>query len=529
MTPDTGDLSLFVRGPVVIFKWRNAAGWPVEYASPNVVEVFGYTAEDFLTGTITYAETLHHEDLGRVGLEVREASASGVRSFEHEPYRIRRRDGAIRWLYDVTHLLKEGEIVTHYLGYVIDITARIEAEQQKLSLERQLLHSQKLESLGLLAGGIAHDFNNLLTGILGEVNLARIAVSSGRGNVRRNIEQVEALARRAADLTRQLLAYSGKGRFLVEPVDLSEVVSEMSSMLGVLVSKKARLELAMASELPAIQADRGQLQQVVVNLITNAAEALEGGAGLIKVSTHAVECDQGTLSVRYGAPTLAPGRYVVLQVEDDGTGMSEEVQARIFDPFFSTKATGRGLGMSAIQGIVRSHLGAIHVASRDGEGTVFTLLFPATHLPAVLLEREAPVSGWRGQGSVLVVDDEPAVRRVVTELLGELGFRGIEASNGAEAMEIYLEDPEEICLVLLDLIMPMMDGAETLTALRNIAPELPVVLSSGFHDHEAITEDVATQGLVFLKKPFQLVDLERAVRKALDGCHSLRRGASLGG
>jgi PAS domain S-box-containing protein len=267
---------LFVQGPVVIFKWRNAAGWPVEYASANAVEVFGHGADDFVSGRVSYGAVLHPDDAPRVAREVEVGTASGARGWAHEHYRVLHKDGSVRWLYDYTRVVRDAAgAVTHYLGYVIDISERIAAEDEARELERRLLHAQKLESLGLLAGGVAHDFNNLLTGILGQASLARQQLATVPSEFRRALDQIEGLARRASGLTRQLLAYSGKGRFVIEPIELGAVVRELAPMFGVIVPKAAQLVVEVDPGATVIMGDRSQIEQVVMNLITNAAEALD--------------------------------------------------------------------------------------------------------------------------------------------------------------------------------------------------------------------------------------------------------------
>ncbi|HJK93289.1 MAG TPA: response regulator [Polyangiaceae bacterium LLY-WYZ-15_(1-7)] len=500
---DVDDHALFRRGPVVFFRWRNAEGWPVEYASPNTEGIFGYTAAELMRGDVSYGELLHPDDLGRVAGEVAEAEAAGRDSFEHELYRIRRRDGAVRWLHDVTYIERDeaGDSVTHYLGYVIDVTRRVEAEAERRGLERQLLHAQKLESLGVLAGGIAHDFNNLLTGILGQAGLARIALDREGADPLEPIGQIEALTQRAADLTRQLLAYSGKGRFVVQPTDLSALVRDMVRMLEVVVSKKARLELDLAPSPPAVDADRAQMQQVIMNLITNASEALGGEEGTITLRTRP-ECHEED-----GAPAVA------LEVQDSGMGMTEEVRARLFDPFFTTKETGRGLGLAAIQGIVRAHEGTIEVDSAPGRGTHFRLCFPASDQAAVPGRESHPVEDWRGAGTVLLVDDDEAVRRVARRLLEDLGFDVVEAHDGAEALEKHAEGGPFAC-VLLDVMMPKLDGREVRERLQERDPGLPIVLSSGYGE-SASSVGGEEPPMSFLQKPYGREELATAVRRAV--------------
>lgn len=515
-TPDElSQLALFAAGPVVLFKWRNSEGWPVEWVSQNVKAVFGRPAEEFIRGEVGYAELLHPDDLERVASEVAGALEADVVSFEHAAYRVLHADGCYRWLQDITHLQRTDGEVTHFVGYVVDVTERREATRRRHAMELKLLHGQKMESLGVLAGGVAHDFNNLLTGILGEANLASMALGENVQDVRDSIRQIETLARRAADLTRQLLAYSGKGRFIVETVDLTVLLREISQMLKLAISKKAALELHLADDLPAIDADRGQLQQIAMNLLTNASEALGDATGVIRVTTRVENCTTQSLTKDYEAPELAEGRYVVLEVSDTGCGMSSEVRQRLFEPFFTTKEHGRGLGMSAILGIMRAHRGAIRVYSEPDQGTAFKLLFPASgHLAET--DTPEPRSGvWKGSGVALVVDDEDSVRNVAERLLQRLGFETIPAADGAQALERFREHRERVRLVVLDMMMPVLSGRETLSALRRIAPDLPIVIASGFNEQETISR-LAARGLTsFLQKPFQAAELEDAVRRAL--------------
>ncbi len=537
MTERSGDeRALFERGPVVIFRWRNAPGWPVEYVSANVLDVLGYAAAEFLSGAVSYGSLVVPEDLERVGREVAEGTASGAPSFAHEPYRVRRKDGEVRSLYDYTHVVRDSEgRATHYLGYVFDVTSHVLAEAERHALELRLLRSQKLESLGLLAGGVAHDFNNLLTGILGQASLARRVLARAGSDdlprVARGLEQIEQLAERATELTQKLLAYAGMKPLVMAPVDLGAVVTDMASILDVVITRRATVTRTLRPALPSVMADRGQLQQVLMNLLTNASDALEALADGSTGTTGST----GTIALRTGVCTLAAaaaeplglpaGRYVELEVADTGCGMSEQTRARLFEPFFTTKAAGRGLGMAAVLGIVRGHHGAITVASTLGEGSRFTVLLPAIDAPARPRPAAPEVSGWRGRGTVLVADDQRAIRATLALLLRSFGFACVEAADGAAALAAFREgaerasaepvgEDERIVLALLDMTMPVMSGVETMRALRAMAPELPVILSSGF-SLDDVGAEVAGQRVVFLQKPYRLADLEAALRSAL--------------
>lgn len=359
------ELEIFARGPAVVFCWRNSPGWPVEYASPNVTEVFGYTAERFIDGTVTYAEVIHPEDVDRVTSEVNEGVDRAVGTFVHTPYRIVHADGSARWLYDMAHIVyAEGSVEpTHFIGYVVDITKQIDAEVNQHALEVKLLQSQKLESLGLLASGVAHDFNNFLTGILGEIDLVRLNDGDQESNTARALTMIETLALRAAELTRLLLTYTGERKDPPQPVKLDELVREVIDMLSTVLASNASVELDLSPVEPIV-ADRAQITQVVMNLLTNASEALEGKPGRIGIS------------VAEGHDPKSQRPFIRMIIEDSGCGMTKKTQSQLFDPFFTTKSNGRGLGMAAVQGILRAHGGDVTVESVLGEGTKFVICLP---------------------------------------------------------------------------------------------------------------------------------------------------------
>ncbi len=396
-----------------------------------------------------------------------------------------------------------------------EVTERKQAEEERRKLEAQIQHTQKLESLGILAGGIAHDFNNLLMSVLGNADLALNELSPV-SPVREYIADIESAAIRAADLCRQMLAYSGKGRFVVEALDLRELVEEMAHILEVSVSKKAVLNLHFADNLPAVRADATQIRQVLMNLITNASEAIGDRSGVISISTGAQDCERSYLSEMYLDDDLPEGLYTYLEVADTGDGMEKEVINRIFDPFYTTKFTGRGLGMAAVLGIVRGHGGAIKIYSEPGKGTTIKVLLPAAYEPAVAADSAASVNkAWTGSGTVLLVDDEETVRAIGGKMLTHLGFEVKTASDGREALRVYRESADEITCILLDLTMPHADGEETFRELRRTDPDVCVVLSSGYNEQD-VTQRFAGKGLAgFIQKPYQLETLREVLRRAL--------------
>lgn len=428
----------------------------------------------------------------------------------------RRKDGS-EYPVEVRLLLSREEIPPVYVAVLQDITQRKRAEQEQLQFERQLRETQKLESLGVLAGGIAHDFNNLLTGILGNATLVRMAMKTG-GGANRYLEQIESTSLRAAELCKQMLAYSGKGRFVLRRINLSALVQDSAAFLQLSVSKKAVLELKLAAELPAVQADATQMQQILMNLVINASDAIGDRAGVITVSTGVMHADAPFLQTTHLAPDLPAGDYVYLEVADDGCGMDAETVKRIFDPFFTTKFTGRGLGLAAVLGIVRGHHGALKVTSTPEQGTTFRLLLPRTEGAAEEFRSATPAANnWRGTGTILVVDDEEPVRMVCAGLVESFGFQTIEAADGREAVDIFAQKPNAIALVLLDLTMPNMDGEEAFRELRRIQPDVRVLLMSGFNEQEVSARFTAPGLGGFLQKPFKPEQLRAKLREILDG------------
>lgn len=370
--------------------------------------------------------------------------------------------------------------------------------------EEALRQAQRLESLAVLAGGIAHDFNNLLTAMFGHLRVAHQLTGDPR--VHSHLDSVEQAVSKAADLTRQLLVYGGTATFAVAPIDLGVLVAEMTELLRVSISKQVRVACEVAQQLPAIEADRAQLQQVVMNLITNAGEAIGDAEGAVSIRVAPVQLDAARVKRDFVGQDLQPGPMVMIEVTDTGCGMTPDVRDRIFDPFFSTKQSGRGLGLAALRGILRSHRAGVHVESEPGRGTTFAVFFPASPLVAV-----RPVhDSWgqrTGAGTVLVVDDEANVRKSVGALFGRLGFFVIEASGGVEAIETFRARRAEIRWVFMDLTMPRMDGHATFLELRKIDPSVVVVLSSGWTEEDVRRRFTGQPPSGFLPKPFDMDEL----------------------
>jgi PAS domain S-box-containing protein len=394
--------------------------------------------------------------------------------------------------------------ITGLLGISTDVTERHSAEHEKERLQAQLLQVQKLESLGLLAGGIAHDFNNILTAVLGSASMALGSLPADHPAAA-DIQNVITAARRASDLTRQMLAYSGKGHFEIRPIDLSTLVEEIRGLLEPTISKKVSLRLDLDRALPAIEADVAQVQQVVMNLVINGAEAIGDQRGTVVVTTGVQDLDEDAILRLQGGHRVSPGRFVFLDVHDSGCGMDEATQAKIFDPFFTTKFTGRGLGLAAVLGIMRSHGGAVQVHSTPGQGTTFRILFPASAAEVPVVAARA--TAFRGTGLALVIDDDASVRAAARRILTRMGFEVIEAPDGRAGAALFAERGRDVAFVLLDMTMPEMNGEETFRELRRIRGDVPVILTSGYDGIEA-TRQFTSKGLAgFLQKPFGAEDL----------------------
>ena len=378
----------------------------------------------------------------------------------------------------------------------------------------RLQQVQKLESLGVLAGGIAHDFNNLLTGIMGNASLVLEDLPEGSPQ-HADLQRVVDATERAATLTRQLLAYAGKGRFVIEPLNLSEVVREISGLIQSSVPRTVELRLQLAQNLPAIDGDAAQIQQLIMNLVINGAEAIGDDVGRVVVTTGLKEVDETYLRQSFGPSEISPGEYVLLDVNDSGCGMDKETLARIFDPFFTTKFAGRGLGLAAVVGIVRGHKGALRVYSTPGAGSSFKVLFPVSRSQAPKRAAERAVMDLQGSGTILVIDDEEPIRQIARSTLTRYGYAVLTAENGPQGIELLREHASEVSLVLLDMTMPLLSGEETLHQLRAISPSVPIVLCSGYHEVE-FEQRFAGQGAAgFIQKPFTAAYLAGRVKMAL--------------
>ncbi len=479
--------------------WAADEAGALTYVNRQLAEQIGLPLEQVVGDA--WVQVLHPEDRNKALPYWRHCVETGER-FQTE-YRLRTSSGEYRWfLARGVPIRDEQGRITRWYGTSTDIDDSKRAEER-------LRQAQKLESVGLLAGGIAHDFNNLLTGILGNASLAldsRLAPDAAD-----RVRQVMSSAERAANLTQQLLAYSGKGQFVVREIDISQAVNEMTDLMQFSIPNSIELSVNVRRRLPTVQMDPGQLQQVLMNLVINAGEAIgEGNPGRIAVATSMTDIEQPFIDAAGG--DVAPGRYVCIEVSDTGSGMDEEQKSKIFDPFFTTKFTGRGLGLAAVAGILRTQRGGITVESEPGRGSTFRVYLPVAGA-GVQMTEEQPAAG---RATVLVVDDELVVRDVVGTALRRQGYRVLTASDGREALSVCDRERGSIDAAVLDVVMPIMGANELMPELKARYPEIRILLTSGYGEDEARRLSVAYPGSAFIQKPYTAQQIADEVERLLE-------------
>ena len=402
-------------------------------------------------------------------------------------------------------------------GRHLDIAVIRKKSASERRVEQELADSRRArrDSLGDLAGGVAHDFNNLLVGVIGNAELLASRVTGP--DQRELVEQITLAGTQAAALTQQMLAYSGRGKFVVENLSVSVIAQEMAELLASAISKNATLVMDCPDDAPSIRADATQIRQIVMNLLTNASEALDGHAGTIELAVDGIDATEGFLEDFTRSQPLTPGSYVRLTVTDTGRGMDEVTMRRIFDPYFSTKFTGRGLGLASVLGIIEGHRGGVRIESFPQVGTTFTVILPAISEPADPVTASAPVMVAPDALLVLVADDEPLVRSVMALMLENGGHTVVEATDGNEAIRLFEADPDRFDLAIIDLVMPGLGGDEVCARIREQTAVLPVLIASGFNAGVVSTRFAASESAGFLQKPFTYQELTAAIAGMLAG------------
>ena len=507
------------RSPAVTFLWKNSERWPVEFASDNVADLFGYTAEEFTSGHVHYADTVHPDDLQRVAKEVTTFSNENDRTvFVHEPYRIISKQGNVRWLDDRTYIRRDVKgTITHYEGIVVDITDKVQAAETLRESEEKLVRYKKMESLGLLAGGVAHDLNNVLSGIVSYPDLLLLKLPND-SPIRESIETIKASGRRAAAIVQDLLTVARGAATTKAPLNLNSLIRDYLNspeykelnQLHPFVTVKTNL----VKDLLNISGSQVHIRKVVMNLVSNAAEAIKG-SGHITISTMNRYVD--TPLKAYDDITV--GEYAVMAVSDDGSGVSSDDLERIFEPFYTKKVMGRrsgtGLGLAVVWNVIQDHSGYIDVTS-DENGTTFELFFPITREEPSSRNLVIPFKDLKGNGeTILIIDDTESQRDITCKMLETFGYKTKAVCSGEHAVE-YLKE-NKVDLLLLDMIMdPGINGRETYERIIKIHPQQKAIIVSGFAETEDVRETQRLGAGKFLKKPLTIEQIGMAVKEALE-------------
>ena len=493
----------------------HVGSWRLNIASNQVVwseELYGMYGFDPTLPPPPYTEhqkLFTPESWERLSAALQNTRNTGI------PYAIEletlRLDGSSGWMWvRGMRVVDENGTTIGLRGMAQDITERKQAEKEKQTLEQQFQQSQKLESLGVLAGGIAHDFNNILAIIVGYCGMTKMDYKS----VEKNIPEIEKAAERAAALCRQMLAYAGKATLTESQVNVRTLVDEMVFMLKTTIQHNVVIKPDLDTDIPFIMGDASQLRQVVMNLIINAAEAIGDAEGEIDVKLAKAEIKPEQLEKDHLGMIIPAGRYICFEVTDNGCGMDDDTRRKIFEPFYTTKFTGRGLGLSAVLGIIKAHNGAWQMESRLGHGTTFRVYLPVQ--PGISETEEAqPITAlteWQGSGTILLAEDEEQVKSIAIILLQELGFTVIDAANGKEALELYQQNAADITLVVTDMGMPVMNGYELFHKLKQLDPQLPIIISSGFGEGDISSKIPSEEIAGLINKPYRFEHLREVLR-----------------
>ena len=508
--------TLMANLPGMAYRCLNDEFWTMKFVSDGCLDLTGFPPDHLLENHRTnYAELIHPDDRQMVWDKIQ--SSLERRSQFNLTYRIHCADGKEKWVLEIGQgvFSDTGDLLA-IEGFITDITERIKAEEERAKLEDQNRQLQKAESLGCMAGAIAHRFNNLLGAVLGNLEIAMGDLPAGADAIKNLIEAIQA-ARKAAEVSGLMLTYLGQTRTKADALDLSETCRRSLPMLRAALPKDVVLKADLPSHGPIILANPNQIQQLLTNICTNAWEAVGSNRGAIQLTVKVVPPTEIPAINRFPLDWQPQDMaYACLEVADSGSGIAGKDIEKLFDPFFSSKFTGRGLGLPVVLGVLRAYRGAVAVESKPGRGSVFRAYFPVS-TEEVSLQSENPAKALqiKKDGTVLLVEDNDALRRLTDTVLKDLGFNVLATSDGTEAIEVFRQHKEEICFVLCDLTMPLMDGWETITSLRKLSPDIPVILTSGFNEAQVMAGDHPTLPDAFLSKPYVRKELIAAIGQAL--------------
>jgi PAS domain S-box-containing protein len=508
--------TLMANLPGMAYRCLNDEFWTMKFVSNGCFDLTGFPPDHLLENHRTnYAELIHPDDRQMVWDKIQ--SSLERRSQFNLTYRIHCADGKEKWVLEIGQgvFSDTGDLLA-IEGFITDITERIKAEEERAKLEDQNRQLQKAESLGCMAGAIAHRFNNLLGAVLGNLEIAMGGLPAGADAIKNLIEAIQA-ARKAAEVSGLMLTYLGQTRTQADALDLSETCRRSLPMLRAALPKDVVLKGDLPSHGPIIEANPNQVQQLLTNICTNAWEAVGSNRGAIQLTVKVVPPTEIPAINRFPLDWQPQDMdYACLEVADSGSGIAGKDIEKLFDPFFSSKFTGRGLGLPVVLGVLRAYRGAVAVESKPGRGSVFRAYFPVS-TEEVALQSENPTKALqiKKDGTVLLVEDNDALRRLTDTVLKDLGFNVLATSDGTEAIEVFRQHKAEICFVLCDLTMPLMDGWETIASLRKLSPNIPVILTSGFNEAQVMAGDHPTLPDAFLSKPYVRKELIAAIGQAL--------------
>ena len=509
--------NMFLHGSVATFTWQNCENWPVEQVSANIVDIIGYKAKEFLDGSVLYSQCVHPDDLDRVTTEVATNSDSGADSFTHQPYRLVSSSGTIVWVLDTTTLIRDNNgKITHYLGYLVDISEQKKQEQIILESSKQKEELKRLESLKTMAGAIAHRFNNSMQAVQGNLELMTCTLSADSNEYKMASAATQA-ANGASQVGSMMLSYLGQQPLKLHDSSLVTLVRESVTALKSLLQPTISLQFTPPEQPLYCSVDRKQIKEVIESILTNSFESLEDNTGTIKITFGSKYFTIDDFPINFQNDNLQNGTYVFCQIKDSGHGITPENLSRIFEPFYTTRFVGRGLGLALTVGIMQSHHGAITVESIPGQETTVMILLPSiTPTQQLKASDDFQDEMLELSGDILLADDEEMVLDVGRKMLELLGFTVHTARDGQEAVEKVRRNNIDFCAVVLDISMPKMDGIEAMKVIRKGNSTLPILLSSGYSEDDfQFKEGKKNKPDGFLSKPFQISNMRSNLVKLL--------------